>query len=201
MPRLDENTHQTLRDAEQGIRRQTASAWDSFSNFALRDNVLEVAVGLMYVHFYNKTPVINHTNSQPSLAASFTAVANSLVSSIILPIISLLPFLSRNLDAKFAILQSGPNYNTTISNGYNTPKQAVDDGAVVLAYGEFLDKIVRFLVVALALWVVALAYSRGSGDNIVKKQVKCRFCRKYISEKAKRCVNCTSWLDGREDRG
>ncbi|KAI4676113.1 hypothetical protein J4E90_004965 [Alternaria incomplexa] len=182
MPRLDENTHQTLRDAEQGIRRRTASAWDSFSNFALRDNVLEVAVGLI-------------------LAASFTAVANSLVSSIILPIISLLPFLSRNLDAKFAILQSGPNYNTTISNGYNTPKQAVDDGAVVLAYGEFLDKIVRFLVVALALWVVALAYSRGSGDNIVKKQVKCRFCRKYISEKAKRCVNCTSWLDGREDRG
>lgn len=48
MPRLDENTQQTLRDAEQGIKRRTAGAWDSFSNFALRDNVLEVAVGLMY---------------------------------------------------------------------------------------------------------------------------------------------------------
>ena len=47
MPRLDENTQQTLRDAEQGIKSRTASAWDSFSNFALRDNVLEVAVGLM----------------------------------------------------------------------------------------------------------------------------------------------------------
>jgi hypothetical protein len=47
MPRLDENTEQTLRDAEQGIKRRTAGAWDSFSNFALRDNVLEVAVGLM----------------------------------------------------------------------------------------------------------------------------------------------------------
>lgn len=201
MPRLDEDTQQTLRDAEQGIRRRTASAWDSFSNFALRDNVLEVAVGLMCANSITTHTYIHHANPQISLAASFTAVANSLVSSIILPVISLLPFLSRNLDAKFAILQSGPNYNTTISNGYNTPKQAVDDGAVVLAYGEFLDKIVRFLVVALALWVMALAYSRGSGDNIVKKQVKCRFCRKYISEKAKRCVNCTSWLDGREDRG
>ncbi|CAN9197772.1 unnamed protein product [Alternaria alternata] len=182
MPRLDENTQQTLRDAEQGIKRRTAGAWDSFSNFALRDNVLEVAVGLI-------------------LAASFTACANSLVSSIILPIISLLPFISRNLDSKFAILQSGPNYNVSISNGYNTPKQAIDDGAVVLAYGDFLDKIIRFLAIALALWVIALAYSRGSGDNIVKKQVKCKFCRKYISEKAKRCVNCTSWVDGREDRG
>ncbi|EMD66599.1 hypothetical protein GGP41_008013 [Bipolaris sorokiniana] len=181
MPRLDDNTEQTLRDAEQGIKRHTFNAWDSFSNFALRDNVLEVAVGLI-------------------LAASFTACANALVSDIILPIISLLPFLSRNLDAKFAVLQHGPNYNTSISNGYNTPKQAIDDGAVVLAYGNFFDKIVRFIIVALALWVIALAYSRGSGDNIVKRQVKCKFCKKYISEKAKRCVNCTSWTDGREDR-
>lgn len=48
MPRLDDNTQQTLRDAEQGIKRHTFNTWDSFSNFALRDNVLEVAVGLMY---------------------------------------------------------------------------------------------------------------------------------------------------------
>lgn len=47
MPRLDENTQGYLRDAERGVRQRTASAWDSFSNFALRDNVLEVAVGLM----------------------------------------------------------------------------------------------------------------------------------------------------------
>lgn len=47
MPRLDENTPQYLQDAEQGVRARTARAWDSFTNFALRDNVLEVAVGLM----------------------------------------------------------------------------------------------------------------------------------------------------------
>lgn len=55
-------------------------------------------------------------------------------------------------------------------------------------------------MIALALWIIAVAYSRSCGDNIVKKQVKCKFCRKYISEKARRCVNCTSWTDGREDR-
>jgi hypothetical protein len=37
-----------LHDAERGVRASTSRAWDSFSNFALRDNVLEVAVGLMY---------------------------------------------------------------------------------------------------------------------------------------------------------
>ena len=47
MPRLDENTQQYLQDAEQGVRSRASGAWDSFTNFALRDNVLEVAVGLM----------------------------------------------------------------------------------------------------------------------------------------------------------
>ncbi|EAT89986.2 hypothetical protein SNOG_03255 [Parastagonospora nodorum SN15] len=125
MPRLDENTQEYLQDAERGVRRHTSWAWDSFSNFALRDNVLEVAVGLI-----------------------------------------------RNLDEKFAILKHGPHYNGTITNGYNTVKQALDDGAVVFAYGSFLDKVVRFVCIALTLWIIAIAYSRGSGDNIVKKQVK-----------------------------
>lgn len=136
----------------------------------------------------------------PSLAASFTACANSLVSDILLPLISLLPFLARNLDEKFATLKHGPNYNGTISNGYNTKDQALSDGAVVFAYGNFLDKVVRFLLVALSLWAIASVYSRWSGDNIVKRQVKCKYCRKWKSEKAKRCVNCTSWMDGREER-
>ena len=47
MPRLDDNTQRYLQDAEQGVRHHTSRAWDSFTNFALRDNVLEVAVGLM----------------------------------------------------------------------------------------------------------------------------------------------------------
>ncbi|KAF2179367.1 ion channel [Zopfia rhizophila CBS 207.26] len=182
MPRLDENAQQYLRDVERGARRHTIRAWDSFSSFALRDNVLEVAVGLI-------------------IAASFTACANSLVTDIILPIISLLPFLSRNLPEKFAILKHGPNYNGTITNGYNTKDQALSDGAIVFAYGNFLDKIIRFILIALSLWAIASIYSKTTDDNIVKKQVKCKYCRKYISEKAKRCISCTSWQDGREDRG
>ena len=47
MPRLNENTERQLHDLENGARSKTLEAWDSFSNFALRDNVLEVAVGLM----------------------------------------------------------------------------------------------------------------------------------------------------------
>jgi len=59
----------------------------------------------------------------------------SFVSDILLPPLSLLPFINRNMDEKFAILQPGPNYNRTNGIGYNTLKQAADDGAVVMAYG------------------------------------------------------------------
>lgn len=134
-----------------------------------------------------------------SLAAAFTAVANSLVSDIILPVISLLPFIGRNITEKFLVLRAGPNYDRHNARGYNTVQIALDDGAVVWAWGSFLDKIVRFFLIAISLFLIANFYGWVSHDNIVKQQVKCKYCRKYISQKAKRCVNCTSWQDGRED--
>ena len=49
-----------------------------------------------------------------------------------LPPISLLPFVShKNLPEKFWVLQKGPNAD----KGYNTVKQAADDGAVTMNYG------------------------------------------------------------------
>ena len=48
-------------------------------------------------------------------------------------IISLLPFIHRNLEEKFHVLKRGPNYDH--SRGYNTLAQARDDGALVMAYG------------------------------------------------------------------
>jgi large conductance mechanosensitive channel len=71
---------------------------------------------------------------------------------------------------------------------------------VVWAWGSFVDKVLRFVIIALALFMIASMYSRITHDNIIKRQVRCKFCRKYISEKAKRCVNCTSWLDGRDEK-
>jgi large conductance mechanosensitive channel len=147
---------------------------------------------------------MHKTNKQPSFAASFTAVANSLVTDILLPLFSCLPGLSHNLDEAFLVLQNSktskikptPPRKTPY---YNTVQQALDDGAIVWAYGNFIDKLLRFILIALALFTVARIYGWLSSDNIVKRQIKCKYCRKYISDKAKRCVNCTSWLDGRED--
>ena len=59
-------------------------------------------------------------------------MVNSLVSDIILPLLSLLPFLpSRSIEEKFLILREG--HGST--NRYNTRSQAIEDGAVILSYG------------------------------------------------------------------
>jgi large conductance mechanosensitive channel len=46
MPRLDDSTEALLR-AGQSAQSTVKRAWDGFVNFAVRDNVLEVALGLM----------------------------------------------------------------------------------------------------------------------------------------------------------
>ncbi|CAG8961770.1 hypothetical protein HYFRA_00006313 [Hymenoscyphus fraxineus] len=157
--------------------------WEGFTDFALQDNVLEVAVGLI-------------------IAAAFTTVVTSFVSEILLPPLSLLPFVHKNLDEKFAVLKRGPHYNTTHGgHGYNTLDQATADGAVVMAYGAFINKLLNFFGVGLALYIVAAIYDRWDGSEpIIKHTVKCKYCRKRISARAVRCVNCTSWQDGREER-
>ncbi|KAL8924421.1 MAG: hypothetical protein Q9208_004029 [Pyrenodesmia sp. 3 TL-2023] len=161
MPRL-EDAQELL---PSNFKQRTQSAWDSFSDFALRDNVLEVAVGLI-------------------LASAFTTVVSAFVDGIILPPISLLPFFNRNLEEKFAVLRPGPRYGDEgPRGGYNTLKMAMEDGAVVMAYGDFLSKFIRLLVVALALFVIARVYGWVADDNVIKRQVKCKYCRKSISEK------------------
>lgn len=50
-----------------------------------------------------------------------------------MPPISIILPLKRNIEEKFAVLRTGNNYNAT--TGYNTLRQAQDDGAVVMAYG------------------------------------------------------------------
>ncbi|EKM61315.1 uncharacterized protein PHACADRAFT_247844 [Phanerochaete carnosa HHB-10118-sp] len=173
-----EAAQERLLNGTNTVVRRVRSAWSGFIDFLGRDNVLEVAVGLM-------------------IAASFSGVVKSLVSDILLPPISLLPFMShKNLPEKFWVLRNGP----TGDKGYNTVKQAADDGAITMNYGVFMDNTFTFLSLGFVLYGIAQLYAILSKDSIIKHTVRCPYCRKYISEKARRCVNCTSWLDGREDR-
>ncbi|CAG7934808.1 unnamed protein product [Penicillium nalgiovense] len=175
---LDESTNVLLHTGQKA-QEQVRHAWDGFINFAARDNVLEVALGLI-------------------IANAFTKVVTSFVTDMVLPIVSLLPFLNRNMDQKFAVLSKGPNFDQ--QNGYNTLLQAREDGALVLAYGAFMETALNFLGVSLTLYAVGHLYMLIFQDKIIKPTVRCPYCRQYISKSALRCRHCSTWQDGREDK-
>lgn len=125
MPQLDDNRPYRDDDAAEADddeqrdlldegRRRARRIWGGFIDFAFQGNVLEIAFGLI-------------------LASMFTALVTSLVTDIILPPLSVLLPLNKNLEEKFAVLRAGPNLPA--DGGYNTLKQAQEDGAVVMAYG------------------------------------------------------------------
>ncbi|KAH7626181.1 large-conductance mechanosensitive channel [Sordaria sp. MPI-SDFR-AT-0083] len=181
MPRL-EDTQVYDRDEEEDDllnrnRRRVVRLWEDFIDFAFQGNVLEIAFGLI-------------------LATMFTALVTSFVSDIVLPPISVLLPLNKNLEEKFAVLRSGANHP---EEGYNTLKQAQADGAVVMAYGFFMNRLLNFMGVGFSLYSIASIYQFMSKDPIIKKTIRCQYCCKFVNINSIRCINCTSWLDGRED--
>jgi len=113
-PRLPDDSDSDEHDLLDESRRRASRILHGFIDFAFQGNVLEIAFGLI-------------------IASMFTALVTSFVSDILLPPLSVLLPLNKNLEEKFAVLRSGPHRPG--DGGYNTLKQAQDDGAVVMAYG------------------------------------------------------------------
>ena len=77
----------------------------AFTAFLGRDNVIEVALGLI-------------------IGAAFSSVVTSLVSDVLLPPLTLISPNSRNLESHFWVLRKGD----TPGSEYNTIEQAAADG-------------------------------------------------------------------------
>jgi len=98
---------------------------EEFKKFAMRGSVVDLAVGVI-------------------VGAAFTGIVNSLVKDIINPLIGLL---MGGLDfSNFFVVLKGPSASTLA--------EAEKLGAVTLNYGVFLNAIINFLIVALALFLV-----------------------------------------------
>jgi large conductance mechanosensitive channel len=112
MPRLPDDSDED-HDLLDESRRRARRVLHGFIDFAFQGNVLEIAFGLI-------------------LASMFTALVTSFVTDILLPPLSVLLPLNKNLEEKFAVLRPGLSKP---DDGYNTLKQAQEDGATVMAYG------------------------------------------------------------------
>ena len=150
---------------------------DEFKKFAMRGNVVDLAVGF-------------------TVGAAFATVARSLVDDIIMPPIGLL--LGGNDFADlFVVLRQG----SEAAAPYDTVAAAQEAGAVTWNYGLFINSIITFLIVALAMFLIIRAFNRLTeepAEEVTAEPTEktCPYCQTTIPINATRCPNCTSQLEG-----
>jgi large conductance mechanosensitive channel len=103
-----------------------------FKEFALKGNVVDLAVGII-------------------IGAAFTAIVSSLVDDIIMPPIGLLTG-GVDFSQLFVVLKGDGTYNTVA--------QAKDAGAVTWNLGLFINAVIKFMIVAFAVFLLVKAINR-----------------------------------------
>ncbi|MDA8390974.1 MAG: large conductance mechanosensitive channel protein MscL [Gammaproteobacteria bacterium] len=144
--------------------------WTEFREFALRGNVVDMAVGII-------------------IGAAFGQVIQSMVTNVIMPPIGVL---LGNVDFSnfFLVLKEGPK----IPGPYTTIARAHAAGAVTLDYGVFVNTLVSFAIVAACVFVLIRAMNRMRTPARAPAIRNCPQCDSAISPKARRCPFCTSQL-------
>lgn len=140
-----------------------------FKEFAMKGNVLDLAVGLI-------------------IGAAFGAIVNSLVNDIIMPPIGAL--LGKVDFSNLFLNLSG--------QAYPSLKAAKEAGAPVIGYGAFLNTVINFLIVGFAAFQVVRVANRfkreAPAPPAASATKECPYCGMNIPVKATRCPYCTSQL-------
>ncbi|MGA9349272.1 MAG: large conductance mechanosensitive channel protein MscL [Anaerolineae bacterium] len=144
-----------------------------FKEFALRGNVVDMAVGII-------------------IGAAFGTIVNSLVKDVIMPPIGLL---LGGLDfANFFLLLKGGSP----AGPYASLADAQKAGAVTINYGVLINAMVSFLIVAFVLFLLIRSVNRMKREEETPPAEpttkECPYCLSTIPIKATRCPHCTSEL-------
>jgi large conductance mechanosensitive channel len=139
--------------------------WNDFKAFVLRGNVMDLAVAVI-------------------LGAAFGRIVSSLVDDMIMPPLGVV---LGGADFKDLFLDLSGHH-------YRTLAEATAAGAAILRYGLFLNAIVNFLIVALAIFFVVRSVTRLFPRLAPAAPVtrECPFCLSAIPLAARRCAHCTS---------
>lgn len=142
--------------------------WKEFKTFVMRGNVLDMAVGII-------------------IGAAFGKIVTSLVNDMIMPPIGML--IGRVNFSDLVLPLSWEHL-------HDTAAQAKLDHVVTINYGNFLNTIIEFLIVAFAVfllikWVNRIMPKPPAAPATTKE---CSFCKMTIPLAATRCPNCTSQL-------
>ena len=138
-----------------------------FKEFIMRGNVMDMAVGVI-------------------VGGAFSAIVNSLVNDILMPVISLA---TGKIDFYnlFIALDGGE---------YASLAAAQEAGAAVFAYGAFIQAIIQFLIIAFCIFMVVKGMNklRKPEPEAAPTTKVCPFCKNEVPLEATRCGFCTSEL-------
>ncbi len=107
------------------------SMMSEFKEFAMKGSVLDLAVGVV-------------------IGGAFQKIVDSMVNDMIMPLIGLLTG-GVDFTNRFVVLKG---------NSYATLAEAKEAGAPVLAYGQFVNHVITFLIVAFTIFMVIKAVNR-----------------------------------------
>ena len=76
-----------------------------------------------------------------------------------------------------------------------TVAEAKELGVPVIAYGEFINSVIDFLIVAFVIFLIIKQMNHFFPKAPAKEVRKCPFCREAIADDATRCPHCTAVID------
>ncbi|MCD7762589.1 MAG: large conductance mechanosensitive channel protein MscL [Lachnospiraceae bacterium] len=140
---------------------------EEFKAFIMRGNVIDMAVGVI-------------------IGAAFSNIVSSLVNDIVMPVVTLVTGRINFTDLMIPL----------DGNSYTTLAAAQEAGASVIAYGNFIQMIVEFLLTALVIFFVIKGINKlhkPAPEPEVTTKI-CPFCKSEVHKDATKCPNCTSAL-------
>jgi large conductance mechanosensitive channel len=140
-----------------------------FKDFALRGNVVDMAVGII-------------------IGGAFGKIVSSFVNDVVMPFIG--KFLG---NVNFSDL-----YLNLSDQTFATLAEAEEAGAPVVKYGLFINTVLDFIIIALVIFLVIRQMNRMKKEEEAPPAEPttkdCSFCQTEIPIKATRCPHCTSEL-------
>lgn len=144
-----------------------------FKEFAVRGNVIDLAVGVI-------------------IGGAFGKIVTSFVNDILMPPIGLI-LGNRSFEQLFLPLEKGI---FTLEGSKYTLSMAEEAGIPVLRYGQFINVVLDFIIVAFCIFMFVKTinrFKRKEEQPEPKKTTRaCPYCISDIPLEATRCSHCTS---------
>lgn len=151
--------------------KRTKGFFHEFKQFAMRGNVIDLAVGVI-------------------IGGAFQKIVSSLVNDVVMPLIGLLTG-GIDFSDKFIALDG---------KTYATVEAATKAGAAVLTYGNFIGAIIDFVIMAFVIFLFIKGINKiaslGKKEEPPKAPTTkvCPYCKSEIAIDAVKCPHCISEL-------